>query len=124
MKQEAAHTKDKKSSSASAQTLELARKGVRKLLEGAESFRALPAESRQQLAGQMVDLVSYLAEPEGIKGTELPTAKSTAPESKPPAGKKDAYAFSMAGETAGYGRRFGWKARPSDRAPSIILHCR
>jgi hypothetical protein len=99
MKQEAAHIKDSKSSPASSETLELARKGVRKLLEGAESFRALPAESRQQLASQMVDLVSYLAEPEGIKGTDLPSAKSTAKESEPPSKKKDAYAFSMAGET-------------------------
>ena len=100
MKQEAAHTKDRKSSQPSAETLELARKGVRKLLEGAESFRALPAESRQQLAGQMVDLVSYLAEPEGIKGTDLPTAKSPAPERTASGKKKDAYAFSMAGDTS------------------------
>jgi hypothetical protein len=32
----------------------------------------MPAEIRQQLASQMVDLASYLAEPEGIRATDLP----------------------------------------------------
>jgi hypothetical protein len=100
MKQEAIHLKERTGLQPSAETMKLARTGVRALLEKTESFRALPPEARQQLAGQMVDLVSYLAEPEGIKATNLATANNVASGSKTPAKKKDAYAFSLAGESS------------------------
>jgi len=79
--------------------MRLARVGVRQLLEKTESFRTLAPEARQQLAGQMVDLVSYLAEPEGFKGNKLPSAQPTA-KAGTAREKKDAYAFSLAGETS------------------------
>lgn len=96
MNQQAPHEKPKGAAQSSPETIELARKGVRKLLTESASFRALPAESRQQLAAQMVDLVSYLAEPEGIKGTKLPSAKPPAAMAVGHKDKKDPYAFSLA----------------------------
>jgi hypothetical protein len=96
MKEQTTHSKDRSGSQQSPETINLARKGVRKLLLNSESFRALPPESRSLLAGQMVDLVSYLAEPEGIKGTELPIAKPRATRPAAPPKKKDAYSFGLA----------------------------
>jgi len=99
MKQETAQTKDRKGSQSSPETVRLVRARVRALLEGTESFRALPADKRKELASQMVDLCSYLAEPEGIKGTNLPTAQSADTSRNEETKKKDAYAFSLAGES-------------------------
>jgi hypothetical protein len=99
MKEQTTHGKDRSGSQQSPETINLARKGVRQLLLNSESFRALPPETRSQLAGQMVDLVSYLAEPEGIKGTELPSAKPRAARPAAPRKKKDAYSFGLAEQT-------------------------
>jgi hypothetical protein len=99
MKEQTTSGKERSGSQQSPETINLARQGVRRLLLNSESFRALPADTRSQLAGQMVDLVSYLAEPEGIKGTELPNAKprATRPTARPK--RKDAYSFGLATQT-------------------------
>jgi hypothetical protein len=99
MKEQTTSGKERSGSQQSPETINLARQGVRRLLLNSESFRALPADTRSQLAGQMVDLVSYLAEPEGIKGTELPSAKprATRPAARPK--RKDAYSFGLATQT-------------------------
>jgi len=81
----------------SKETLDLARTGVRALLENTPSFRALSATDRQQIASDTVNLVAYLAEPEGVKATALP-----APVNKPAGNpalprKPDAYSFVLAG---------------------------
>jgi hypothetical protein len=47
----------------------------------------------------MVDLVAYLAEPEGIKATQLPSAKAEPTRAKQAERKNDAYAFTLAGES-------------------------
>lgn len=96
MNQQTTQVKDRGGSQPSAETVRLARTGVRKLLENTESFRAMPQSTRTQLASQMVDLVSYLAEPEGIKATELPSAKPTTEKPRTSLKKKDAYAFGLA----------------------------
>jgi len=98
MKHQKVQVEDRGGVRPSDETIRLARVGVRQLLQKTDSFRALAPEARQQLAGQMVDLVSYLAEPEGLKGNKLPSAQPSRKGSKPPR-KKDAYAFSLAGDT-------------------------
>src|SRR5215472_169915 len=99
MKHQTTQVQDRGGARPSEETMRLARVGVRQLLEKTESFRTLAPEARQQLAGQMVDLVSYLAEPEGFKGNKLPSAQPTA-KAGTAREKKDAYAFSLAGETS------------------------
>src|SRR5262249_38299799 len=83
----------------SRETLELARTGVRNLLQGTASFCALPAQDRQKIASNMVDLVAYLAEPEGIKGTTLASFRPPSEQGKMPP-SKDPYAFALAGAAA------------------------
>ncbi len=80
----------------SRETFELVRRGVRDVLENTPSFHALPAPVRQQMASNMVDLVAYLASPEGIKATKLSSLQQAADE-RNTLKKKDAYAFALAG---------------------------
>jgi hypothetical protein len=100
MKHQTTQVQDRGGARPSDETVSLARVGVRQLLEKTESFRALAPEARQQLAGQMVDLVSYLAEPEGLKGNKLPSARASAKPTALKRKKKDAYAFGLADQTS------------------------
>ncbi|NML44205.1 hypothetical protein HHL11_10625 [Ramlibacter sp. G-1-2-2] len=50
----------------SAETLQAARDGVRKLLEGTQAYAQMPEDSRRALAHDLVNISSYLAEP-GMK---------------------------------------------------------
>ena len=81
----------------SKETLDLARKGVRALLENTPSFRALSAGDRQQIASDTVNLVAYLAEPEGVKATELPASVNKRAENPALPREPDAYSFALAG---------------------------
>ncbi len=81
----------------SKETLDLARTGVRALLENTPSFRALSATDRQQIASDTVNLVAYLAEPEGVKATALPAPVNKPGENPALPRKPDAYSFALAG---------------------------
>jgi hypothetical protein len=81
----------------SKETLDLARTGVRALLENTPSFRALSATDRQQIASDTVNLVAYLAEPEGVKATALPAPVNKPAENPALPRKPDAYSFALAG---------------------------
>ena len=52
---------------ASRETLDLARRKVRTLLEHSQAFDALEPEKREQLAKGMVQIATYLAEPDGMR---------------------------------------------------------
>lgn len=52
---------------ASRETLDIARLQVRKLLESSESFNQLAPDKRETLAKGMVQIASYLAEPDGMR---------------------------------------------------------
>jgi hypothetical protein len=58
----------------SPETLGVVRTQVRDLLMSAPAFRALPLEKQRDIARDTVNLASYMAEPEGIRGTQLPNA--------------------------------------------------
>lgn len=61
---------------ASPETLALVRENVRDLLERTPAFRALPLDRRRAIAQQTVEVASYLAEPDGIKGNRLARAQA------------------------------------------------
>ncbi|ADV26718.1 hypothetical protein Psesu_0866 [Pseudoxanthomonas suwonensis 11-1] len=52
---------------ASSETLAVARQEVRKLLESSDAFAQLPPDKRETLAKGMVQIASYLAEPDGVR---------------------------------------------------------
>ncbi|KAF1703629.1 hypothetical protein [Pseudoxanthomonas suwonensis] len=52
---------------ASSETLAVARQEVRKLLESSDAFSQLPPDKRETLAKGMVQIASYLAEPDGVR---------------------------------------------------------
>lgn len=52
---------------ASRETLDIARLQVRKLLESSQSFNQLSPDKRETLAKGMVQIASYLAEPDGMR---------------------------------------------------------
>ena len=52
---------------ASRETVEAARQAVRGLLQRSQAFNALPEDKRRQLAHDLVQIGSYLAEPEGMR---------------------------------------------------------
>jgi hypothetical protein len=79
----------------SAETLRLAREGVRSLLLSTPAFRALPPSAQREIAMNTVQVVSYLAEPEGIRANRL---GGDPPES--PA-KVDPYALSLSAPPLG-----------------------
>ncbi len=58
----------------SPETLNLVRTQVRDLLTSSPAFLALPEAQRSAIARDTVNLASYLAEPDGIKGNKLPSA--------------------------------------------------
>ncbi len=61
---------------ASPETLALVRESVRDILESAPAFRALSADRRRAIAQQTVEIASYLAEPDGIRGNRLARAQA------------------------------------------------
>lgn len=75
---------------ASTETLSLTRQEVRDLMLKSEAFRALPPERQQEIAKHTVEIASYLAEPDGIRADQLPTAQAAAPD--------DPYAIGLADE--------------------------
>ncbi len=76
----------------SAETLALVRQNVKSLLLQSEAYRSLPQEKQRALANQMVQIGSYLAEPQGIPGNKLRTASPGAASAR----DSDPYAFQMA----------------------------
>jgi hypothetical protein len=52
---------------ASRETVDAARQAVRGLLQRSPAFNALPEEKRRQLAHDLVQIGSYLAEPDGVR---------------------------------------------------------
>jgi len=52
---------------ASRETVDTARQTVRNLLQRSQAFNALPEEKRRQLAHDLVQIGSYLAEPDGVR---------------------------------------------------------
>jgi hypothetical protein len=67
----------------SPETLNVVRTQVRDLLMSAPAFRALPPDKQRAIAQDTVALASYMAEPEGIKGNNLPNALSVQRGSNP-----------------------------------------
>ena len=69
---------------ASRETVDAARRAVHGLLTQSQAFNALPPEKRRQLAHDLVQISSYLAEPEGIRlGRQSPTVAALAADSMP-----------------------------------------
>jgi hypothetical protein len=52
---------------ASAEALAAARDAVRTLLQGSQAFNAMPEAKRRDLAHHLVQIGSYLAEPDGVR---------------------------------------------------------
>ncbi len=52
---------------ASRETVDAARQAVRGLLQRSQAFNALPEDKRRQLAHDLVQIGSYLAEPDGVR---------------------------------------------------------
>jgi hypothetical protein len=52
---------------ASPETLEAARRGVRELLSRSQAYDKLPEQQRRDLAHGLVQIASYLAEPDGVR---------------------------------------------------------
>ncbi len=71
---------------ASRETLDTARTKVRSLLESSRAFDNLPADKREALAKGMVQIATYLAEPDGMRlppGKNSPQVKALAGDSEP-----------------------------------------
>lgn len=72
---------------ASRETMDVTRQQVRRLLESTESFSQLSPQKREELAKGMVQIASYLAEPEGIRlkpGQHSPQVRALAGEDAQP----------------------------------------
>ena len=54
-------------SAASREALDVARQQVRKLLESSDAFTRLAPDKRETLAKGMVQIATYLAEPDGVR---------------------------------------------------------
>jgi hypothetical protein len=69
---------------ASRETVDAARHAVRGLLQRSEAFNALPEDKRRQLAHDLVQIGSYLAEPDGQRlRQQSPQVRALAGEMKP-----------------------------------------
>jgi hypothetical protein len=69
---------------ASQQTVDIARHTVRGLLQSSQAFNALPEDKRRQLAHDIVQIGSYLAEPEGVRlKQQSPQVRALAGEPAP-----------------------------------------
>jgi hypothetical protein len=83
----------------SAETLNLTRQNVRDLLLQSQAFQSLPPDKQKEIANRTVQIASYLAEPEGIRANQLPTAQ---------AASVDPYAVGLAdGAPINQGRKSG-----------------
>jgi len=70
---------------ASRETVEAARQAVRGLLQRSQAFNALPEEKRRQLAHDLVQIGSYLAEPDGMRlRRQSPQVRALAGDSSMP----------------------------------------
>ncbi|MGH7454299.1 MAG: hypothetical protein ACRENG_23290 [bacterium] len=88
-------TKANGATSPSQQRLEIVRNGVKELLLKSQAFRTLPSETQREIAKNTVEVVNYLAAPEGIPGNKLANAQ------KMTARKNDPYAFPLADDIPG-----------------------
>ncbi|MES2669949.1 MAG: hypothetical protein V4673_05935 [Pseudomonadota bacterium] len=71
---------------ASRETLDVARQQVRKLLESSDAFTQLAPDKRETLAKGMVQIATYLAEPDGVRlkrGQLSPQVRALADEALP-----------------------------------------
>lgn len=75
---------------ASRETVEAARQAVRGLLQRSQAFNALPEDKRRQLAHDLVQIGSYLAEPDGVR------LKRQSPQVRALAGDPQPQAFGQA----------------------------
>lgn len=82
-------------SHADQERLAVVRRNVRELLLKSEAFLALPLEKQREIAQNTVEVVNYLAAPEGIPGNKLAMAQKAFTR------KSDPYAFPFAGESTG-----------------------
>ncbi len=73
---------------ASSQTIDEVRKQVKDMLLGSEAFKSLPVDKQMQIAHDTVNVVNYLANPEGIVGERIAKQQSAG---------ADAYDLSLAG---------------------------
>lgn len=72
------------SSPVSREAVDVSRQQVRRLLESSESFTQLSPQKREELAKGMVQIASYLAEPDGVRlkpGQQSPQVRALAGES-------------------------------------------
>src|SRR6266700_4707559 len=53
------------------ETLSLVRPEVRAILESSQAFHKLPSEDQKKLAGAMVEVSSYMTNPDGLAAKEL-----------------------------------------------------
>jgi hypothetical protein len=69
---------------ASRETVDAARQAVRGLLQRSQAFNALPEDKRRQLAHDLVQIGSYLAEPDGVRlKQQSPQVRALAGEPQP-----------------------------------------
>lgn len=61
---------------ASTQTMDEVRKQVKDMLLGSDAFKSLPADKQTQIAHDTVNVVNYLANPEGIVGERIAKQQS------------------------------------------------
>ena len=70
---------------ASRETVDAARQAVRGLLQRSPAFNSLPEDKRRQLAHDLVQIGSYLAEPDGVRlQRQSPQVRALAGDPQPP----------------------------------------
>ncbi|GAB3334079.1 hypothetical protein GCM10027359_06550 [Marilutibacter aestuarii] len=87
---------------ASRETTETVRRKVRQMLEQADAFGELPADKREALAKGLVQIGSYLAEPDGIRlkpGQQSPQVRALAGDDGEPLPNADQPEFGTALKT-------------------------
>jgi hypothetical protein len=100
---------NKGSTSTQSGPLTLARYGVRDLLIKSPSFRALPPARQQEIAKNTVQIVKYLAAPEGIPGNEIAAANKNRASTGPLATGLEGENQEGTGDFTAYGAREGAK---------------
>ena len=83
------------------ETLALARQGVKDLLLKSESFRALPLDAQREIARNTVEVVKYMAAPEGMSGPALANALNTSTANDPTPAAAPARALREGGRGGG-----------------------
>ena len=93
------------------ESLALVRQGVRDQLLKSQAFRELPPDKQREIAKNTVEVVNYMARPEGIPGHQLPTAAQLA---------NDPYALQQAGNDSGRsGRDKGFEAQAAREGAAV-----